>query len=102
MAKTTAASMGRTTSPFQQELAWASLGIGAAALLAPFFGHEYWLAVIVAQGFFACGTAYVWFGTARTALRFALTDIPIALYIDLLVPLLLVVLYVRLAFLPGS
>lgn len=92
-AESTAASMGWKSGPFQFKVAFANFGIGIAALLAPWFGHEYWLAVIIIVAGFCWGTAYCHTREILVKKNFSPSVAGPGLYTDIFIPLLLIVLY---------
>ena len=56
-ARSTAASIGWATSPFETEVGWADLAMGVAGVLAGGQPPSYWLGVIVVSSIFRLGAA---------------------------------------------
>lgn len=78
-------SIGFERSSFQREVGFANLAFGIAGLLAPQFGNEFWLAVIVMSSIFRvlCGIGHI--VEMVTARNFAINNTAI-LVIDFVVP----------------
>jgi hypothetical protein len=85
--KMTAGFIGWADSPFQFEVATASLGFSVAAFLAAFHGFERRLIAIIGPGFFMLGAAAGHVYQIVTAHNFAPGNAGMILYMDVAIPL---------------
>ena len=82
-------------SPFQTELGLADMAFGLVAILCLFIRGNFWLAAIIVNSFFLIGCMVVHIYSAVGSGNEAAWNIgPNIIFIDLIMPLLLIVLYV--------
>jgi len=72
--------------PFQQEVAFANLGIGLAALLGIFLREYYWLAIILVHLVFGWGAGYTHIQDIRKSGNQAINNAGPVLYADFAIP----------------
>ncbi|MFC1617736.1 DUF6790 family protein [Patescibacteria group bacterium] len=85
-------------SPFQKELAWASLGIGLSAWLCIWFSGDYWIAPVVAASVFLLGAAYGHIKEIVVNKNVSPGNAGAVLYMDIILPVAaFVLLYLHLA-----
>jgi len=100
-ANSVATSIGWPTgSPFQQEVGFANLAIGILGITCIWLRGSYWVATVVAATIFLWGAAYGHIMDIILHGNYALGNAGGALYNDILVPLIIIVLlaaYVRTA-----
>ena len=94
-AGTTASFIGWPPSPFQFEVALASLGIGLAGLVGFKQTFNYWLALAIVVSVFYWGAALGHLYQMIFHGNFAAGNVGIVLYMDILIPLLLNFLLVQ-------
>ena len=80
--------------PFQYEVACANLAFGALGVLCLFFGDMFRLATIVGQAVFFLGAAYGHLREIQTAQNMAPGNAGPALYADIIVPPVLLILWI--------
>jgi hypothetical protein len=85
--KLAASFIGWSDSPFQFEVATASLGFAAVGFLAAFRSFDMRLAAVVGPGIFALGAAYGHVQQMLTAKNFAPGNAGIIFYTDIIIPL---------------
>lgn len=83
-----------TGSPFQLEVAFANLSFGVMGLLSWKFRGEFWMATIIGFSVFYLGAAYGHIMDALINLNYSPGNIGAPLYIDIVIPLLLLLLLV--------
>jgi hypothetical protein len=93
-ADSTAANIGWATgSPFQQEVGFANLAIGILGITCIWFRGNYWIATVIAATTFLWGDAYVHIMDIVLHGNYAPGNAGGALYNDILVPLITIVLF---------
>lgn len=93
--KEVAASIGWAPSPFLFEVAVANLGGGVAGIMAPWFGREFWLSLMVVMTCFLWGAFY---GHVKDMIKnknFAPNNVGPVFFLDLLIPLILWIFYLN-------
>ena len=78
--------------PFQQEVAFANLAIGIMGLCSPFLGVEFWLATTLAAAVWYWGDAYVHINDYLLNNNSAPGNTGLPLFIDIFLPLFLLIL----------
>jgi hypothetical protein len=92
-ADSTAANIGWTAgSPFQQEVAFANLAIAILGITCVWFRGNYWIATVIAATAFLWGDAYVHIMDIVVHGNYAPGNAGGALYNDILVPIIAIVL----------
>lgn len=93
-AKQIAASIGWSTSPFQLEVGGANLALGVAAIVGAFFGREYWLGVIIAALVFLWVAGIGHIIEIRKRGNLSINNAGPILFLDFLIPLACLVLWI--------
>lgn len=83
-----------TGSPFQFEVACANLAFGVLGILCIWLRNNFWLATIIGYSTFLWGAAYGHIRDIVEHHNYAPGNAGLVLYLDIFVPILLIVLYV--------
>jgi len=85
-----------TGNPFQKEIAFANLAFGTLGILCIWIRGNFWLAAILGQGVFMWGAAGVHLWQIIVYKDYAPDNAGTILYLDILIPLILLTLWVDL------
>lgn len=78
--------------PFQLEVAFANLAFGVLGFLSIWFRGDFWIATIIGQTIFSWGAAYGHIKDMIEHNNYAPGNVGLVLYLDILIPLILVIL----------
>ena len=83
-----------TGNPFQLEVGWANLGYGVAGIMSMWIRYEFWTALVICVSVFYLGAGWVHVADVLKNKNKSELNIGIPLYIDFIVPIVLIVLLI--------